>query len=110
MIVFRWRKNKKLTERVFKKIVRHLKNLSILLCILYADFAMTTHYVKLSNREINKILSSSFISVPVKAGLFNDKVKNKNDCYTHKLKNQLNEQDLLCHSILNLFGLYNIID
>ena len=99
--------NKQNTHRAFICIVLHLKNLSILLCILYADFAMTIHYVKLSNTEI---LSWSRTSVTVKTGLFNDKIQYKNDCYTHKLINQLNEQDLLCHSILNIFDLYNIID
>ena len=32
-------------------------------------------------------------------GLCIAKVQNENDCYTHRLIHQLNEQDLLCHSI-----------
>ena len=45
------------------------------------------------------ILSSSRTSVRVKLGLSNAKIRNENSCYIHRLIYQLNEQDLLCHSI-----------
>ena len=45
------------------------------------------------------LLSSSRTSVRVKLGLFNAKIRNENRRYIHRLTYQLNEQDLLCHSI-----------
>ena len=45
------------------------------------------------------LLSSSRTSVRVKLGLFNAKICNENRRYIHRLINQINEQDLLCHSI-----------
>ena len=45
------------------------------------------------------ILSSSRTRVRVKLGLFNSKIRNENRRYIHRLIYQLNEQDLLCHSI-----------
>ena len=45
------------------------------------------------------ILSSSRTSVRVKLGLFNAKIRNENRRYIHRLIYQINEQDLLCHSI-----------
>ena len=45
------------------------------------------------------ILSSSRTSVRVKLGLFNVRVRNENRRYIHRLIYELNEQDLLCHSI-----------
>ena len=45
------------------------------------------------------VLSSSRTSVRVKLGLFNAKIRNENRRYIHRLIYQLNEQDLLCHSI-----------
>ena len=39
------------------------------------------------------------ISVWVKLGLFNATIHNGNRRYIHRLIYQLNEQDLLCHSI-----------
>ena len=48
------------------------------------------------------ILSSSRTSVRVKLGLFNAKIRNENRRYIHRLIYQLNEQDLLCHSIWNV--------
>ena len=52
-------------------------------------------------KEISKIfvLSSSLTSVRVKLGLFNAKIRNENRRYIHRLIYQINEQDLLCHSI-----------
>ena len=44
-------------------------------------------------------LSSSRTSVLVKLGLFNAKIRNENRRYIHRITYQLNEQDLLCHSI-----------
>ena len=44
-------------------------------------------------------VSSSRTSVPVRLGLFNAKIHNENGHYIHRLIYQLNEQDLLCHSI-----------
>ena len=38
-------------------------------------------------------------SDPVKLGLFNAKLHNENSCYIHRPICQLNEQDLLCHSV-----------
>ena len=35
-------------------------------------------------------------------GLFNAKIRNENHRYIHRLIYQLNEQDLLCHSIQNV--------
>ena len=46
-----------------------------------------------------QLLSSSRTSVRVKLGLFNAKIRNENHRYIHRLIYQLNEQDLLCHSI-----------
>ena len=37
--------------------------------------------------------------VRVKLGLFNAKIRNENRRYIHRLIYQINEQDLLCHSI-----------
>ena len=48
------------------------------------------------------ILSSARTSVPVKLGLFNTKIHNENGRYIHRLIYQVNEQDLLCHSIQNV--------
>ena len=48
------------------------------------------------------LLSSSRTSVRVKLGLFNAKIRNENRRYIHRLIYQLNEQGLLCHSILNV--------
>ena len=45
------------------------------------------------------VLSSSRTSVRVKLGLFNAKIRNENRRYIHRLIYQINEQDLLCHSI-----------
>ena len=45
------------------------------------------------------LLSSSRTSVRMKLGLFNAKIRNENRRYSHRLIYQLNEQDLLCHSI-----------
>ena len=45
------------------------------------------------------LLPSSRTSVRVKLGLFNAKIRNENRRYIHRLIYQLNEQDLLCHSI-----------
>ena len=45
------------------------------------------------------LLSSARTSVRVKLGLFNAKICNENRCYIHRLIYQINEQDLLCHSI-----------
>ena len=45
------------------------------------------------------LLFSSRTSVRVKLGLFNAKIRNENHRYIHRLIYQLNEQDLLCHSI-----------
>ena len=45
------------------------------------------------------VLSTSRTSVRVKLGLFNAKMRNENSRYIHRLIYQLNEQDLLCHSI-----------
>ena len=45
------------------------------------------------------VLSSSRTSVQVKLGLFNAKIRNENHRYIHRLIYQLNEQDVLCHSI-----------
>ena len=45
------------------------------------------------------LLSSSRTSVRVKLGLFNAKIRNENRRYIHRLIYQLNEKDLLCHSI-----------
>ena len=46
-----------------------------------------------------QLLSSSRTSVRVKLGLFNAKIHNENRRYIHRLIYQINEQDLLCHSI-----------
>ena len=48
------------------------------------------------------VLSSSRTSVQVKLGLFNAKIRNENRRYIHRLIYQINEQDLLCHSIENV--------
>ena len=45
------------------------------------------------------LLSSSHTSVRVKLGLFNAKIRNENRRYIHRLLYQINEQDLLCHSM-----------
>ena len=45
------------------------------------------------------LLSSSRTRVWVKLGLFNAKIRNENCLNIHIIKYQLNEQDLLCHSI-----------
>ena len=45
------------------------------------------------------VLSSSRTSVRVKLGLFNAKIHNENRRYIHRLIYQLNEKDLLCHSM-----------
>ena len=45
------------------------------------------------------VLSSSHTSVRVKLGLFNAKIRTENRRYIHRLIHQINEQDLLCHSI-----------
>ena len=45
------------------------------------------------------VLSSALTSVWVKLGVFNAKMHNENRRYIHRLIDQLNEQDLLCHSI-----------
>ena len=50
-------------------------------------------------RYYSHIMSSSRTSVRVKLGLFNAKIRNENRRYIHKLMYQINEQDLLCHSI-----------
>ena len=39
---------------------------------------------------------------PGEVGLFNAKLRNENRRYIHRLIYQLNEQDLLCHSIENV--------
>ena len=44
-------------------------------------------------------MSSSRTTVPVKLGVFNAKMRNENGHYIPRLIYQLNEQDLLCHSI-----------
>ena len=38
----------------------------------------------------------------MKLGLFNAKIRNETRRYIHRLMYQLNEQDLLCHSIQNV--------
>ena len=48
------------------------------------------------------VLSSSRTSVREKLGLFNAKLRNENRRYIHRLIYQLNEQDLLRHSIKNV--------
>ena len=48
------------------------------------------------------VLCSSRTSVPLKLGLFNAKIHNENGRYIHRLIYQVNEQDLLCHSIWNV--------
>ena len=45
------------------------------------------------------LLASSRISVRVKLGLLNVKLHNENRRYIHRLVYQLNEQNLLYHSI-----------
>ena len=56
------------------------------------------------------VLSSSRTSVRVKLGLFNDKIRNENRCYIHRLKYQHNEQDFtLSFYIEAIFDLGNII-
>ena len=45
------------------------------------------------------LLSSSRTNVRVKLGLFNAKIRDENRRYIHRLIYQINEQDLLCHSI-----------
>ena len=45
------------------------------------------------------LLSSSRTRVRVKLGVFNAKIRNENHHYIRRLIYQLNEQDLLCHSI-----------
>ena len=58
------------------------------------------------------ILSSSRTSVPLKVRLFSAKIQNKNDCYTHKLIYQLNEQDCrptLSFNVDCIFDVGNII-
>ena len=50
----------------------------------------------------SQLLSSSRTSVPMKLGLFNAKIHNENGRYIYRLIYQLNEQDLLCHSIQNV--------
>ena len=46
-----------------------------------------------------RLYSRTSVSVPVKLGLFNAKIHNESGRCIHKLIYQLNEQDLLCHSI-----------
>ena len=45
------------------------------------------------------LLSSARTSVRVKLGLLNAKIRNENCRYIHRLIYQINEQDLLFHSI-----------
>ena len=45
------------------------------------------------------VLSSARTSVRVKLGLFNAKIRSENRSYIHRLIYEINEQDLLCHSI-----------
>ena len=61
--------------------------------------------------SIKRLLSSSRTSVRVKLGLFSAKIRKENRCYIHRLIYQINEQDLLCHSIYIdcIFDLGNII-
>ena len=56
----------------------------------------------------NILLSSSLTRIPVKVGLINARIQNENDCYTHRLIHQLDEQDLPYHSIEYVFDLGNI--
>ena len=55
-------------------------------------------FVKLRRHPL-PLLFSSQTGVRVKLGLFNAKIRNENRRYIHRLIYQLNEQDLLCHSI-----------
>ena len=50
-------------------------------------------------RVNSNLLSSARTSVRVKLGLFNAKIRNENFRYIHRLIYQINEQDLLYHSI-----------
>ena len=49
--------------------------------------------------QTHLLLSSSRAGVRVKLGLFHAKIRNENRHYIHRLIYQLNEQDVLCHSI-----------